>query len=57
MIELFLSPCSGATPLRAQGRAKRLCHGEDMKRIADCMRVSLQDFPELLGAAPIFEKS
>ena len=31
-------------------------HGEDVERIADCVRVSFQDFPELAGIAPVFEK-
>jgi hypothetical protein len=30
-------------------------HGENVKRIEDCVRVSFQDFPELVGVAPIFE--
>jgi hypothetical protein len=32
-------------------------HGEDPKRIADCVAVSLQDFPELAGIAPVFSEA
>jgi hypothetical protein len=32
-------------------------HGEDAQRIADCVAVSLQDFPELAGIAPVFGKT
>lgn len=30
-------------------------HGEDVERIADCVRVSCQDFPELVGVAANFQ--
>jgi len=30
-------------------------HDENLQRIADCVRVSLQEFPELTGLAPIFQ--
>ncbi|MCJ2144306.1 hypothetical protein [Methylobacterium sp. E-066] len=30
-------------------------HGEDPDRIAESVRVALSDFPELRGAAPVFD--
>lgn len=32
-------------------------HGEDEKRIADRVRIAMDDFPELAGVAPVFVRS